>query len=100
MDSNAARSQWRKVLDEASAGGTKIVVTRYGKPAIALIAYDDFVALQDALLRPAYTRTTAGGGKRRVKTTQDHPFFNSAPQDARAVEEVMNELRGGRYHVV
>jgi len=74
--------------------------TRYGKPAVALIAYDDFVALQDILLRSSPRRAAASPGQRRAKTARDHPFFNSALQNAPAVEEVMSALRGGRYHGV
>ncbi len=49
MDSNTVRDNWRAVLDAATAGGQHIVVTRYGKPAIAVIAYDDFVAIKGDL---------------------------------------------------
>jgi antitoxin (DNA-binding transcriptional repressor) of toxin-antitoxin stability system len=39
------------------------------------------------------------GGKKRNKTkmrVEDHPLFGSAKSD-KSVEEVMNELRDGRY---
>ncbi len=49
LDSNAARTQWRDILDTASAGGVDVVVERYGKPMVAVIAYHDFLALQDEL---------------------------------------------------
>ncbi len=49
LDNNTARTQWRDVMDTASGGDTDVVVERYGKPMVAVIAYNDFVALQDEL---------------------------------------------------
>lgn len=48
MSSDAVRSQWRTVVDTAMQG-KDIVVQRYGKPAVAIIAYEDFIALQEML---------------------------------------------------
>ena len=49
LDSNTARTQWRDIMDTAGGGNADIVVERYGKPMVAVIAYDDFLALQDNL---------------------------------------------------
>jgi PHD/YefM family antitoxin component YafN of YafNO toxin-antitoxin module len=49
LDSNTARTQWRDIMDSASGGDADVVVKRYGKPMVAVIAYKDFVALQDEL---------------------------------------------------
>lgn len=49
LDSNKARTNWRDILDMASVGATDVVVERYGKPIVAVIAYEDFAALQDEL---------------------------------------------------
>jgi prevent-host-death family protein len=49
LDSNTARTQWRDILDEASSRNTDVVVARYGKPMVAVIAYDDFLAIQEEL---------------------------------------------------
>lgn len=49
LDSNRARTQWRDVLDTAASGTSDIVIERYGKPVVVVIAYRDFVALQDEL---------------------------------------------------
>ncbi len=49
LDSNTARTQWRDILDMASNGGADVVVERYGKPMVAVIAYNDFLALQEEL---------------------------------------------------
>jgi len=49
LDSNRARAKWRDILDAATAGDSDVVIERYGKPVVAVIAYGDFVALQDEL---------------------------------------------------
>lgn len=48
LPSDKARANWRDVLDSAGRG-EDIVVERYGKPTVAIIAYDDYVAILDAL---------------------------------------------------
>lgn len=48
-DSNDVRLKWREVMDLAASGNTDIVVTRYGKPVVAIVKYEDFLALQDEL---------------------------------------------------
>lgn len=49
IDSNAARAQWRSLLDIAGEGKADIVITRYGQPVATVIDYEDWVALQDEL---------------------------------------------------
>ena len=48
-DSNDARIKWRAMLDIAAAGVTDVVITRYGKPLVAVIDYEDFLALREEL---------------------------------------------------
>lgn len=48
-DSNRARAKWRDVLDVASAGTSDVVIERYGKPVAVVIAYDDYISVQDEL---------------------------------------------------
>lgn len=48
-ESNLARARWRDILDVAATGGADVVIQRYGKPVAAVIAYEDFLALQDEL---------------------------------------------------
>ena len=57
-DSNDPRIKWREVVDTAAAGVVDVVITRYGKPVVAMIDYDDFLALQEELddLRAARPR--------------------------------------------
>ena len=49
FDSNRARTKWRDVLDTVTSGDSDIVIERYGKPVAVVIAYRDFLALQDEL---------------------------------------------------
>lgn len=51
VESRTARTHWRDMLDDATAGQTDVVITRYGKPVTAMIRYEDYVALQEELLR-------------------------------------------------
>lgn len=46
--SDKARAKWRDVLDTAVTG-QDIVIERYGKPTVAVIAYEDFVELNELL---------------------------------------------------
>jgi hypothetical protein len=48
MSSEAVRSDWRNVSD-AVMGGTIVVMERYGKPLMAMIPYEDYIALQEQL---------------------------------------------------
>ena len=41
--------KWRELVDTAAAGVVDVVITRYGKPVVAVIDYDDFLALQEEL---------------------------------------------------
>ena len=49
FDSNKARVKWRDILDLVAFNGVDIVIKRYGKPIVAVIAYEDFLAIQDSL---------------------------------------------------
>jgi prevent-host-death family protein len=100
MDSNTARAQWRAVIDEAAAGAASIVVTRYGKPAIAIIAYDEFAAMKGRLATGRRAGRATIRRPRKQLSARSHPYFNSARKDARRVEDVINELRDGRYHAL
>jgi len=48
IDSRSARDNWRSVVDEVVAGETA-VVTRHGSPVVAVIRYQDFLAIQQQL---------------------------------------------------
>lgn len=51
LESRAARKNWRELLDTAMAGQTDVIITRYGKPVTAMIRYEDYVALQEELVK-------------------------------------------------
>ncbi len=51
LDSRAARENWRDLLDMAVSGATDVIITRRGKPAAAMIRYEDYLALQEELRR-------------------------------------------------
>lgn len=48
LKSTETRQNWRDVLDAVCAGND-VVIERYEKPVAALIAYEDFIALGEAL---------------------------------------------------
>lgn len=45
-------------------------------------------------IQPAKTK----GEQRNKKRVQDHAFFGMLTDESRNVDEIMNELRGDRYH--
>lgn len=81
MKSDAVRVAWRDVLDDV-ADGDDILVERYNKPVAAVIAYEDYIALQDELddLRSA----------RRAQAALE--AWRKDPSLARPWEEVKAEL--------
>ena len=46
--SDKARARWRDVIDAAVAG-ENVIIERYGKPAAAIIPYQDFLELEEML---------------------------------------------------
>jgi prevent-host-death family protein len=49
LNTNEARLKWRDVVDAASSGETDTVIERYGKPLVAVIPFEDYEALEEAL---------------------------------------------------
>lgn len=49
IGSREARQKWRDVLDAVYTGAADIIIERHGKAVAALIPYEDYLALQDAL---------------------------------------------------
>jgi prevent-host-death family protein len=56
VDSRDARANWRDMLDLAQANDTDVVITRYNKPVVAVVAYEDYVAVQEELRKRRATR--------------------------------------------
>ena len=79
--SEAARTRWRELLDTA-AGTADVVITRRGEPLVAVIDYQDFMAMHDELddLRAA----------RRADAAVDE--YLDDPKSARPWQEVRAEL--------
>ncbi|MFQ5420609.1 MAG: type II toxin-antitoxin system prevent-host-death family antitoxin [Anaerolineae bacterium] len=52
LDSNQARNHWREMLDMAlTADDIDVIITRYNKPVVAVVAYEDYLAVQDELTK-------------------------------------------------
>lgn len=51
LESRVAREKWRDLLDMTTSGESDVVITRHGKPVTAMIRYEDYVALQEVLVR-------------------------------------------------
>ncbi len=51
LESNQARNNWREILDTVLSGETDVVITRYHKPVATLVAYEDYLAIRDELMR-------------------------------------------------
>ena len=49
LDSNEARKRWRETLDMVATRETDVLITRYNKPVAILVAYDDYLAIEESL---------------------------------------------------
>ncbi|MCL4301680.1 MAG: type II toxin-antitoxin system prevent-host-death family antitoxin [Anaerolineae bacterium] len=80
IGSREARQKWRDLLDEVYAGSADIVIERNGKPIAALIPYEDYLAVTEALdnLRAA----------RRVAAA-----YKASRQSGRSYDEIREELK-------
>jgi prevent-host-death family protein len=58
IDSNQARANWRDLLDAAVTEDTDVIITRYNKPVVAVVSYEDYVAMQVELQRHRALRRT------------------------------------------
>ena len=80
LGSREARQKWRDLLDAVYTGSADIVIERNGKPLAALIPYEDYLALAEALddLRAA----------RRVAAAQ-----KVSQQRGRSYDDIRQELK-------
>ncbi|NOX61918.1 MAG: type II toxin-antitoxin system Phd/YefM family antitoxin [Chloroflexi bacterium] len=62
LESNQARKHWRDLLDTVLSGDTDVVITRYHKPVATIVAYEDYLSIQDELMK----RRSAQRAKREV----------------------------------
>ena len=81
-ESNRARAKWRDVLDMAASGGSDVVIERYGKPVVAVIAYTDFETLQDEI----------DGLRAARRAARIYEEWKRDPSSARPYAEVRAEL--------
>lgn len=51
LDSNQARNNWREMLDSVATRHTDVVITRYNKPVVTVVAYEDYIEIRDELAR-------------------------------------------------
>ena len=77
LDSNQARNKWREMLDRVLINNTDVVITRYNKPVVTVVAYEDYLIIQDELT------------KRRAERAVQNRFDNSAFATMVASEQVL-----------
>ena len=58
VDSNQARNNWRETLDTVMAQDIDVVVTRYNKPVVTMVSYEDYLTVQDDLAKRRAERKT------------------------------------------
>lgn len=58
VDSNQARNNWREMLDTVLAQNVDVVVTRYNKPVVTVLPYEDYLTIRDELARQRTERQT------------------------------------------
>ncbi|MFZ0548160.1 MAG: type II toxin-antitoxin system prevent-host-death family antitoxin [Candidatus Promineifilaceae bacterium] len=51
VDSNQARNNWREMLDTVMAQDIDVVVTRYNKPVVTVVSYEDYLIVQEELTK-------------------------------------------------
>jgi len=56
LDSNQARNNWREMLDTVLSNDTDVVITRYDKPLVTVVAYEDYLAVQNELMKQRAAR--------------------------------------------
>jgi prevent-host-death family protein len=81
LNANEAQFKWRDVVDAAHTGETDTVIERYGKPLVAVISFEDYQALGEALDDLRATR-------RAERTYED---WQKNPAGARPYSEVRAE---------
>ena len=82
VGSREARQKWRDLLDDAALGGKDTVIERNGKPIAALIPYEDYLAVLEALEDLRATRRVA-----EIQRT-----LRENPGSGRSYDEIRAEL--------
>lgn len=58
IDSHQARKNWRELLDAVLSHGADVVITRYNKPVVALLEYEDYLSIREELAKNRAQRQT------------------------------------------
>lgn len=56
VDSNQARNNWRELLDMALSKDIDVVITRYNKPVVTMLDYEDYLSVREELARQRIQR--------------------------------------------
>jgi prevent-host-death family protein len=51
VDSNQARNNWREMLDTALSQEVDVVITRYNKPVVTILDYEDYLSIREELAK-------------------------------------------------
>ena len=84
MGAEEVRREWRTVVDAVLAG-EDVVVERYSRPAVAVIAYDDYAAIRRELEELRATRRT-----NQLRTAWQQGKVKALPWEAPG-EQITNE---------
>ena len=82
LNANEARNKWRDLVDAVHAGQSDIIIERYGKAMVAVISYEDYLALQEELLDLRAARRAAAA----------YEAWKQDPSLGRPWEEIEQEL--------
>jgi prevent-host-death family protein len=58
VDSNEARNNWRAMLDMALGQQVDVVITRYNKPVVTILDYEDYLSIREELAKKRALRQT------------------------------------------
>jgi len=51
VDSNQARNNWREMLDMVLGKEIDVVITRYNKPVVTMLDYEDYLSIREELVK-------------------------------------------------
>ncbi len=51
IESNQARNNWREMLDIVLGQETDVVITRYNKPVVTMLDYEDYLTIREELVK-------------------------------------------------
>lgn len=69
LDSHQARNHWRQLFDAVLTDHTDVIITRYNKPVVTVIAYEDYLAVRDALAVRRQERETRNRLQKETSAT-------------------------------